>query len=196
MQALASRRSPWSSRDKALAEGANPLLGGSVARSAGEPGSPIIGHSDWRVSRYVAAPRDRGDDGIVIRDKEHADRQSPAEVVRGLRRVDDPMQGRAPSIVGPAHHQIAEIDRERVIYDRHRHPATRTVHNLEAPDIVVAVKQRHHAEVAVRAGPQLTGQRGGFWRWIVHDAQLADVIVYLPIEKFRRQFERLGEDPA
>jgi len=26
-----------------------------------------------------------------------------------LRRVDNPTQGRAPPVVGPAHHQIAEI---------------------------------------------------------------------------------------
>src|SRR2546430_10366191 len=37
---------------------------------------------------------------IIIRNEKHADRQSPAEVVRGFRRVDDPVQCRAPAIVG------------------------------------------------------------------------------------------------
>jgi hypothetical protein len=83
-----------------------PLFSGSLARSAGEPGGSILRDGHWRVPRYIAEPRDRSDYGIVIRDEEHADRQSPTEVVRGLRWVDDAMQGRAPSIVSPSHHQI------------------------------------------------------------------------------------------
>ena len=106
------------------------------------------------------------------------------------------MQGRAPAVGGPAHPQIAEVDRECVLDDGHPHPMTRAIHDLEAADIVVAVQQRHHAEIAVRAGPQLPRQRRFSRRRVMHDAQLADVPVDLIVEKLRRQVESLREDMA
>ena len=106
------------------------------------------------------------------------------------------MQGRAPAVVGPAHHQIAEIHGERAVGDRHWHPPTRSVHNLKTANIVVAVQQRHHAEVAMRSGAQLPGQGRDLRRRIMHDAQLADVPVDFVFEEFRRQIECFGKEWA
>ena len=46
---------------------------------------------------------------------------------------------------------------ERAVDDRHWNPAALVVHNLKTANIVVAVQQRHHAEVAMRSGAQLPG---------------------------------------
>ena len=48
----------------------------------------------------------------------------------------------------------------------------------------------------MRSGAQLSRQRRDLRRRIMHDAQLADVLVDLIFEEFRRQIECLGKDPA
>jgi len=70
----------------------NRLFGGGFARGAGEPGGAVIGDHGWGILRCLPAPRDRGNHGIVIWYEEHADRKTPTEIVRGRRRIDDPMQ--------------------------------------------------------------------------------------------------------
>jgi hypothetical protein len=106
------------------------------------------------------------------------------------------MQRRPPAIVGPAHHQIAQVHGQRAVDDRHRHPTLRAVHDLEPADVIVGVDQRHHAEVAMRPGAQLPRQWRRLRRWIVHDSELADVLIDLVVEKFRREIESRGEDAA
>ena len=48
----------------------------------------------------------------------------------------------------------------------------------------------------MRSGAQLPGQRRDLRGRIMHDAQLADVLVDFVFEEFGRQIERLGKDPA
>src|SRR5436309_14381961 len=91
--------------------GSASLFGCGLARGAGEPGRAIVGDRNRELSRCLAGPRNRGNNVIVIRDEKHPDRQTSTAIVRGRRWIDDPMKGRAPAVVGPAHHQIAEVDR-------------------------------------------------------------------------------------
>jgi len=53
-----------------------------------------------------------------------------------LGRVDDPVQGRAPAVVGPAHHQIAEIDDEAACDGGCLNPTIGAIENLQAADII------------------------------------------------------------
>ena len=64
---------------------------------------------------------------------------------------------RQPPVVGPAHHQVADVADERAVDAMHVHPFAVAAANLQAPGHVVATQDRHRAVIGVRTRTQLAG---------------------------------------
>ena len=99
------------------------------------------------------------------------------------RRVDHPVRGRDPVIVGPAHHHVAEIADEAAGRGVHVGPAPVAAADLQAARHVVAPQDGERAVIGVLAAPQLAGQRRLLLRRVVGEPQHARVAVDLVVEE-------------
>ena len=73
----------------------------------------------------------------------------------GARRIDDPVQGGDPAVVGPASQQIADVDDERAGDERRLGPRPRPWSSPAAvPERLVGTENRQGVEVGVGAGTQ------------------------------------------
>ncbi len=75
------------------------------------------------------------------------------------RRVDHAVQGGNPAVVGPARHQVADVDDEAVRHDGDVHPLAFGVEHLQAAGAVLGGQDGQAAVVRMRAGADLPGLR-------------------------------------
>ncbi len=125
--------------------------------------------------------------------KEH---QRKPRAVIGLvaGRIDDAVQCRRPQIVGPLHHQIADVDDEPAGHCGNVDPFSRLVVDLQSARTVFYAQDGQAAVVGMRAGAQLTGQRFLTLIGIFEHAEHADVAVDLVVEVGFGQIQAERED--
>ena len=77
----------------------------------------VVARTNWRIAFGAArsgAGRNAFDDRVVVRLVKKGDRD-PADLVCDIRRrVNDTVHVGQPAVVGPAHHQIADVDDEEL----------------------------------------------------------------------------------
>ena len=93
------------------------------------------------------------------------------------------------TIVGPAHHQIADIDDERIFRSRHVHPISGAGVHLQAARPVLAQQNREGTIVSMGAGTQLAEQGRRLGGRIMDNPKGADLFVCVVAEKITRQVE-------
>ena len=141
------------------------------------------------------AARHADDFRVVVRQEEKRDRQ-PARDPPGVhRRIHHPVHGRDKTVVGPAHHDVADVDHERIrdAFDVD-HLARGRVH-LQAAGRVVDAQDRDCGGVGVRRRALLARLGGGMKLGVVDHPKNAGVAVDL-VQKIRiGHIERLREYP-
>ncbi len=103
------------------------------------------------------------------------------------------MQVCAPLVIGPARHQLADVDDETVRRRRDIHPFFRVVEHLQTARLVLCAQNRERSVVAVRARTQLSGLGRRRWRRIVPHPQATDMAIDLVGEERLWQIERKRE---
>src|SRR5438309_55708 len=181
---------------------ASPSRCATRGRSRGGPdrleelAQPMLAGRHRRVFRRTTGPAAAGqalDQRVVVRLVEEHDRLPAAAEGAVARRIDHAVQRRHPAVVGPVHHQVAEIDHERVSHRLDVDPRPGPGQDLQAARDVLGFQDGQRAVVGVGARPELAGcRRLGLVR-IVDHAEAADVPVGLVAEEILRQPQREGE---
>ena len=118
---------------------------------------------------------------------------TPAAERLRARRVDHPMKGGGPAVIGPPRHQLADVHHERSRHDRHLDPFPSLVAHLEAAGVCLGLQDREASVVRMRARAGAGRARRLRLLGIVADAQPADVPVHLVVEEALRLVEGRGE---
>ena len=140
------------------------------------------------------AGRDALDPGVVVGLDEEGERLAPGAALEPGRRVDHPVQVGEPAVVGPDHHQIADIDHEGTGGRAHIDPRPVPRQRLEPARRVVDLQQRVGAEIRMRAAAELPRRRRPILVGVVDRPQHAGVAVEPVEEILRLDAERGGED--
>ena len=83
------------------------------------------------------------------------ERQRLPPLVAAIVGDDDAVQGRDPAVVGPARHQVADVDDERAGTRRNLVQAPVAAKNLQAARARLRQQDRQRAVIGVRAGADL-----------------------------------------
>src|SRR5690349_6770017 len=93
------------------------------------------------------------------------------------------MQGRDPVVIGPARHQVAEINHDAVGHNRYVYPGPGLGVDLQPTRFILRLEDRQTPIIAVGPGPELPWLRWHLRSRVVPHAQAADMFVDLIIEK-------------
>src|SRR5262245_10136448 len=140
------------------------LLATLPRKCSGRSGLEFLAHHVARTHRLVArraagsrAGRQAGDLRVVVRVQEIADRDSPATCPMLGRRIDNAMQVREPTIIGPALHHVADVDDELPAFGGHVQPRTVPEPYLQAAGCIADGKDGQATEVGMLTRSDLVG---------------------------------------
>ena len=127
---------------------------------------------------------------------EEDDRLAAAARVQVRGRNGHAVERRAPLIVCPPGHHVAQVDHKRARHGLDVEPLASASLHLEPAGRVLCAQDRHTAVVGVGAGAELARFGLAFGRRVVDDANARGVVAELVLEPVLGQVEREREQPA
>ena len=99
------------------------------------------------------------------------------------------MLGRHVAIVGPARHDVSDIDDEGAWYRRRRDPVTRSAPDVQPAGIILG-QERDRTVIGMRGRTELILRRSLRLRWVVQQPEKRRRLVKARLEEALLELER------